>query len=286
MKYEKKKYEELISSSPLFSLDRSSAAFRRERYRMIENLYCYLMAVNSEDFESYGCEIMEIASRCIQNFDSEKGVFLHYFNSAWKQEYRHICGDEAIEKSLHGIRVTEEEKRTVKRFIKFFSQVAPEACTSDRYRFIADAMQITVLEVEKIAELASLQVTDEIQVNSDGEEISIYDMHSDGKLIEEALIQSDKVGEILSQLESCYNSLQERQKPIIADLITSKLCEIVFEEQIPLAQYSFFNAEIWAAYLSSGTVPSQRDIAQKYNRNEASISRTMKEFLARIENLL
>ena len=146
-------------------------------------------------------------------------------------------------------------------------------------------MQITVPEVEKIAEIASLQIIDESQANRDGEEISIYDMYSDGTLVDEALIQADKVSEILSRLETCYNSLQERQKPIISDLITAKLCKIIFEDQIPIEKYTFCNAEIWRIYLSGGTIPSQRDIAQKYNRNEASVSRTMREFLARLEKL-
>lgn len=282
MKCKQKKYEEMISASPLFSLDKNSSAYRRERYRMIENLYCYLMEINAEAYELYSCEIMEIASRCIQNFDSEKGIFLHYFNSAWKQEYSHICGDEAIEKVLHGIRVTEEEKRSVRQFLKFFSQAGIGANISECYRFIADAMQITVADVEKIAELACLQVKDEFRVDSDGEEISIYDMYSDGKLVEEALLQADKIREILERIETCYNSLQKRQQPVIADLITAKLCEILFEAQISLEQYAFCNVEIWTSYLSSGSIPSQRDIARKYNRNEASISRTMREFLARL----
>jgi hypothetical protein len=243
------------------------------------------MATNAEAYESYGCEIMEIASRCIQNFDSDKGVFLHYFNSVWKQEYKHICGDEAIEKVLHGLRITEEEKRSVRRFLKFLAQADPASSMPECYRFISEAMQITVPEVEAIAEMASIQVTDEMLANGDGEETSAFDVYSDGKLVEDDLIQTDKLTEILNRIEVYYNNLHERQKPILADLITAKLCEFLFDRQIPFNQYAFINAEILETYSASCMVPSQRDIAMKFNRNEASISRTMREFLLRLENL-
>ena len=82
MQYEKQKYEQLIMDSQLFTLDREQeyAAYKKESIKMTENLYCYLMAVNREKYEGYSCEIMEVAARCINNFDEGKGVFLHYFN--------------------------------------------------------------------------------------------------------------------------------------------------------------------------------------------------------------
>ena len=52
MQYDKKKYEQLISDSPLFSLDKEIeyAAFKRESYRMVELLYCYLLSINEKEF--------------------------------------------------------------------------------------------------------------------------------------------------------------------------------------------------------------------------------------------
>ena len=52
MQYDKQKYENLISESPLFLLDREReyAAFKRESYRMIELLYCYLLSINQYEY--------------------------------------------------------------------------------------------------------------------------------------------------------------------------------------------------------------------------------------------
>ena len=71
MQYDKRKYEMLISESPLFSLNREKehVAFKRESYRMVELLYCYLLSINQYEYEPYGCEITEVAIRCISNFD-------------------------------------------------------------------------------------------------------------------------------------------------------------------------------------------------------------------------
>lgn len=48
--FEKDKYERLIDSSSLFSLDKEKerTAYKREALKMVEHLYCYLMSVNKE----------------------------------------------------------------------------------------------------------------------------------------------------------------------------------------------------------------------------------------------
>ena len=60
---DKEKYEKLIQESPLFSLDKKAepVAFRNARLKMIENIYLYLLSINKEKYEPYGCEITEIA---------------------------------------------------------------------------------------------------------------------------------------------------------------------------------------------------------------------------------
>ena len=86
--YDKEKYEALILQSQLFAIDKeaSPTLYEREKYRMKEYLYCYLMALNEKKYEAYSCEILKISEDCIKAYDSTKGVFLHYFNAAWKKE--------------------------------------------------------------------------------------------------------------------------------------------------------------------------------------------------------
>ena len=92
--FEKDKYEKLIDSSSLFTLDKEKeqTAYKREAFKMVEYLYCYLMSINKSKYEPYGVEIVDTAKRCIKNYNSETGRFLNYFASAWKQTYGHIVG--------------------------------------------------------------------------------------------------------------------------------------------------------------------------------------------------
>lgn len=70
MHYDKGKYRSLITDSPLFDIDKEqeTVAYKRESYKMVEYLYCYLLAINEHAYEPYGSEIVKVATRCINNF--------------------------------------------------------------------------------------------------------------------------------------------------------------------------------------------------------------------------
>ena len=77
MKYNKGHYEKLIDETPLFGLDKETqpSLYSREAMKLVEALYCYLMAVNEKAYEPYGMEIVDTAKRCIKNYDSATGRF-------------------------------------------------------------------------------------------------------------------------------------------------------------------------------------------------------------------
>lgn len=180
---EKGKYESLIMNSPLFGIDKEqeTTAYKRESYKMVEYLYCYLLAINERDYEPYGSEIMDVATRCINNFDSSKGVFLYYFNSAWKQEYSHIMGEKISDKRFHGIRITEEEKRNIRKYLKLAEKMDSCVSRSELFERISEAMNISVDKVELLAQMSSMFVASDTTINEDGEEINIWEHVSDGK---------------------------------------------------------------------------------------------------------
>ena len=47
-------------------------------------------------------------------------------------------------------------------------------------------------------------------------------------------------------------------------------------------KYSFISEDIRNLIIRTGNVPTQRDLAEKHGKNEASISRTLKDFLKKI----
>ena len=280
MEHDRSKYETLIQESVLFSLDRNTEeiAYKREAYKLIENIYCYLMAINRNDYEQFACEIMDVATRCIKNYDVSTGVFLHYFNAAWKKEYSHITSRQISEDKLRGLKITDSEKRNVIRYMKLLKQ-KEYSNKETLYEEISEAMSIPIDQVMEIAALSDLHVEAEMQKDKDGDFFSIFDrLSTESNYIEGARID---IEELLSSIDNVFMELQERQKPIISDVMTAKVIEFILEMH-NIKQWSFINIEIMEAY-SKGRLLTQRDIAIKHGRNEASISRTTKDFIKKLK---
>lgn len=281
MGYEKSKYERLIMESPLFLLnkDEEYTAYKRESYRMIENLYCYLMAINEVAYEPYGCEITEVATRCINNYDASRGVFLHYFNSAWKQEYSHILGDQAQDDKLRGIKITEEDKRAVKKYMRFIQRHGEYSSTDELHERLSVAMDMPVNRIREIVMLGSTTVVGDSYANDAGDDLSLWERIADDFQIEKDLMDQAQIELLFEKIGKVFADIQERQRPLVADLLTIKICSSLVN--IPEVD-TFINWDIVNEWKKTGTIPTQRDIAQKYQRNEASISRSYKEFLKKL----
>ena len=287
MGYNKADYERLITESKLFSLNKEteSVAFRKESYKMVEYLYCYLLAQNEKKYEPFGCEITEVAVRCINNYDETKGVFLHYFNAAWKLEYSHLCGNQAVDDRLHGVKITESEKRAIKKYLRYEASLGKDLSRRELCEAIAEILDQPIEAVAEIAELVEYRMVDNEIMDDDGGRTSLFDQLSDGHLVEENLLTSARVEEILTVVETAFLSLQQRQMPIISDMMTIRLASTIVETGVDTSSYSFISKEVLSQY-SKDQLPSQRTIAEKYGKNEASISRTVKEFIKKLEILL
>ncbi len=287
MKYDRQLFEERITNSHLFSLDKETefTAYKKESYRMVENLYCYLMAVNEREYEPYGCEIMEVAMRCISNYDASKGIFLHYFNSAWRQEFSHILGRNASEQQLRGIKITEEERRGIQKYLKLDERLGSSCNRRELYEKIAEAMDISVEKVRLLAELSEIRVVGATAGSEDDEEVDLWEQIADGTSIEEDMEMADSVADLMDKIEKTFCGLQARQKPIVSDMITAKILPMLSED-IGAQSYSFISVDVINIFDRSSSCPTQRQIAEKYGRNEASISRTLKEFTSKLQVLL
>lgn len=282
MRYEKDKYEKLIKESCLFELDKEMqyTAFKRESYKMVEYLYCYLLAVNEQKYEEYGCEITEVATRCLNNYSKEKGEFLHYFNVAWKLEYQHIMGNQVHIEKLHGIRITEDEKRAVSKYVRLAANIDSGIPNETLYSKLAFAMGIPVDKVRELAQLASVQISSDSYVNEDGETGSIWYHLTGDSSADISIYVEEAKAEIFNAIETVFQGLQQRQRPMLSDMITIKLCDQIYEKQS--REYSFISKEIMDAWTTTGVLPSQRDIAKKYGRDETSVSRSVKDFINKL----
>lgn len=287
MHYDKGKYRSLITDSPLFDIDKEqeTVAYKRESYKMVEYLYCYLLAINERAYEPYGSEIVEVATRCINNFEASKGDFLNYFHSAWRQEYSHIVGEKIGYEKLHGIRITEEEKRNIRKYLKLAEKIGPHVASEELFQRISEAMGIPVEKVELLAKLSGGLVMNNTIVNEDGEEISVWEQESDGTTLEGQFEMAESVSDLLQTVERAFDGLQDRQKAIVSDMLTIRIWSVMEELISSGEQYRFVSNDMVEEFELTGEMPTQRQIADKYNRDEASVSRSMKEFLKKLKKI-
>lgn len=280
---DKKKYEQMILESPLFSLDKEIeyTAFKRESYRMIEYLYCYLLSINEKEYEPYGCEITEVATRCINKFDGSKGKFLHYFNSAWKQECSHILGEKIREDKYRGIRLAEEDRRAVQTYIRLADQLGLDCDSESMYKKLSEAMELPVERVIELAQLNSLTVCGDRYTSEDGNQQSLWAQLPGNASASQRMATAEEIEAILERVETVFSALQTRQRPIVSDMITIRICSFLSETRT--GRFSFVSASVMGQWIQHGTVPTQRNIAKKYGRDEASISRTWKDFLEKLK---
>lgn len=280
---DKEKYEKLISETQLFSIDRDkqSVLYRKESLKLVEYLYCYLLAINKEKYEPYGCEIVDVATRCINGYDNS-GDFIHYFNAAWSREYSHICGNEIINNKFQGMKLSDQEKRDIKKYMRILSRCNPNMSHEERLLKVSELMELPLERIKQLSETTDTKIVSEVAHNSEGEEISLFDQVEEEFSIERYFDNLASLTELLDQIEETYSNVQERQKPIISDMLTSRIGLDIWEVEKLTKKYEFISIEISERIKRTGSVPTQRDIAERYGKNEASISRTMKEFLKKV----
>ena len=245
-------------------------------------MYRYLLAINEVKYEPYGCEIVDVATRCINGYD-KSGEFIHYFNAAWKREYSHICGNEIVDNKFQGMKLSEQERRNIKKYMRIVSRCSPDMSREEKYLKISELMELPVEWIKQLAETADTKIVSEVAHNSEGEELSVFEHVEEKFSIEEYFDNLASLTETLDKMEAAYSKLQERQKPIVADMLTIKIGLDIWEIDKLAKKYLFINEEIGRSIKLTGKVPTQRDIAEKYKKNEASISRTMKEFLKKVK---
>lgn len=286
--FEKDEYEKLIDSSSLFTLDKEKerTAYKREALKMVEYLYCYLMAINKSKYEPYGVEIVDTAKRCIKNYNLESGRFLNYFTSAWKKTYGHVIGNELIKETYKGIHFTDGEERNLKKYMRLAHTMGINTDSPEFDERVAEAMGISVNEVDVLRKMICAKPTSDSYTNDEGKEFSIIDQIDCGEYTGEELVHLENSKEFLDLLELVYDQLQARQKPMIAMLITTKIAALINEETRIYEyakQKAYYDEDIFIESLRRGEQIPAKEIAGKCGVLEASASRSWKTFKDKIK---
>ncbi len=283
MRYNKDECEKLIDESPLFHLDRETepSAYRREVLKMVEYLYSYLMALNAGKYEEYAVEIVDTAKRCIENYEPDQGRFINYFNSSWKQSYGHIVGRELVKNTFAGVHFSEDDARNYRKYMKLAQSMGADIDSDSFKKMVSDAMGISVEAVEDLQHMAESKPVSCTYVNEEGEEFSLIDQLDGGIYVESAITENDNAIAFMDLIKIVFEKLQERQKPMMAKLLTSKLALLTTENEV-LSDYlhsmPYFDEEIFVECIHIGESVQAKEISSRLGVNEASTSRSWKNF--------
>ena len=95
---------------------------------------------------------------------------------------------------------------------------------------VAEAMGISVEDVDSLRKMICARPVSGTCINEDGEEYSVIDQIDSGEYTGEEIFHRENAMELLDLLELVFDELQERQKPMIAMLITTKIAVLVNED--------------------------------------------------------
>lgn len=284
MQCDKETIESLINNSDVFVLEPGTIRYRREALKLVELLYTYLMSINRDKYEEYGLEITETANRCLKNYDINTGPFLNYFNAAWKREYRHAIGRDLVGESYSGIKFPETIQRKLRSYFKYAQSMNQDYHSTEVENNVAQALNISLDDYRELAAIIENQTISEFTKGKDGDEHSLFDSLVSEKSVEEELFNAEMAESYIKVLNQKYNELQERQKPILKDLITFRLSELIAENVIDIRLVRnrvFFNKELYFE-CRKGNV-TMRLIAEMHSVKEQSASRTWKVFKEKVE---
>ena len=271
---EREKYEHLIAASPLFALDREldRSAYKAEARRMVGYLYGYLLAATGgERYRDYGLEITKTATECIENYDPDKGEFLHYFNKAWALEYRRAMDKRQREDARGGLRVPEGEEKRIKAILRHMRKCGRTLLDEAQLAQIAEAIDTDLERMrEAYRAIYETAVISDVTENDEGEEGSLFDSIA----AEETEPDAESVAALLDAIEEAWLSCQERQRPLLSAMLTQKMCKGICDFEIPIGDYKFLDGDILGEYKHTGRIPTGRELAERFGRDEASISRT------------
>ena len=283
MKYNREHYEKLIDETPLFGLNKEKqpSLYSREAMKLVEALYCYLMAVNEKEYEPYGMEIVDTAKRCIENFDSGAGRFLNYFHAAWKRNYRHLAGKSYVKNTFHGLHFTEEEERNYRKYLRLARARGIDTGSPEFDRKVAEAMGLSAENLKALQNMLNSRPVSGICRNEEGGTYSLIEQLDSGFYADSAMLQREDVLELLDRIEQVFDGLQERQKPVLSCILTSKLSLRIAENQALSEMFRekhYYQEWVDQECLRRDAEIKAKEIAEQYGVTEASVSRSWRKF--------
>lgn len=291
--FTREEFENLINHSPLFDVDKANnpELYKSEKYALFTLITDYYRTyiLPHKPLEEYGYTLIETASECLKYFDKAKGQFLHLFNKAMKRDLGIAKAKELIGTHRQGIQLSTYDEQMIRKVVSFAKSKNLDLYDSKVQAKIGVVLGISAEEVANLIRINDNAVAIASTVtNDDGDEVELFDLQADkADTPEDTIVSKDGLKELVVQIDKVFQTVQERQKKLLALLLTAEIVRAleydVKETEHLLNGYSFFNMEMIDSYKKYGVIPTAKQIGERCGVSEQSLSRTYKNFKEKLK---
>ena len=276
--------------------DKNSIEFQKLIQKIYTPIWKWtLLCFDEDDVRNAGIEIFRCVKRCILNYkEAENHSFIGFLYTYLETEIKHkkqrgevaklrMCSREDFNKAL--------------KLIKTAEQMGKNPNNQNVQEWLAKQSDLTVEQVKDLVlKYYQSQTVEETSAScsSDSDSpVSIFDTDSvrnNHPSPEAVLFSLEDVSNTLNIIEDEFNLCQTRQKVYLASFITLRTItalETKYEvEQIfeMLKMRSFAEPSLLEYLFTKKELPSQKEICEKFNKDEGYISNRIKEFFEKVQN--
>lgn len=271
-----------------------------EFHKLIQKIYTpiwewTLLCFNEDDVRNAGIEIFHCIKRCILNYqETENHSFLGFLYTCLEAEIKHKKQRGEVSKLRMCSR---EEYNKAAKLIKLAEQIGKNPTNQNVQEWLSKQFDLSVEQVKVLVlQYYQSQIVEETSTScsSDNESpVSVFDTDSltnNHPSPEALLISLEDVFNTLNIIEDEFNLCQARQKVYLASFITLRTItalETKYEvEQIyeMLKIRSFAEPTLLEYLFTKKELPSQKELCEKFNKDEGYISNRIKEFFEKVQN--
>ena len=276
--------------------DKNSIEFQK----LIQQIYTpiwewTLLCFNEDDVRNAGIEIFHCIKRCILNYqETENHSFLGFLYTCLEAEIKHKKQRGEVSKLRMCSR---EEYNKAAKLIKLAEQIGKNPNNQNVQEWLSKQFDLSVEQVKVLVlQYYQSQIVEETSTScsSDNESpVSVFDTDSltnNHPSPEALLISLEDLSNTLNIIEDEFNLCQARQKVYLASFITLRTItalETKYEaEQIyeMLKMHSFAEPSLLEYLFTKKELPSQKELCEKFNKDEGYISNRIKEFFEKVQN--
>ena len=269
------------------------------------------------DEETYADKIILVTTDCLKKFSAstsaKQGVpFSRYVCAAVSRKINSEKEKDALSEKNAGMRFSDDSQKKIRKILqldKHYVQfgIADEKRRNEKRRNekIAAALEMSLADVVRLKNYQTAAISSLEAKNADGEEYSLVETAElSAKLNREAepetallsAFEKTDCAALIAKIDSLFERQQERTKPYLAALLTREILEELFcvrdmsvEEIAGLVEGAHFaDKEILADFVQNAgsaewTLPSQQEVAARFDRDKTDASRTMGKFFKKMK---